>query len=157
MSEQKILESMGEKVLIKTLKEFDPKEYFKDKDNLFVWSDFSERISSKAPIVATEQEINVVSFKLLERATDEEIEKSLPEKHIFSESEVCAIVAGLIDKQPKGEDGLLENNGYANLFYIASFVVRVYWRGSRWYVHTWGRGGNRWLAERRVFSPATDL
>lgn len=136
----------------------DPKEFFQDRDGLYVWSDFKQRIIEKTtgPALAGSS-YSIDSFKLLERADDAQIEAALPEKHVFSEDAVCAIVAELITKQPKGEEGTLLNNGYANLFYTPSFVVRVRWRsdGSRWHVCAWDRDGHRWDSDERVFSPAT--
>lgn len=46
-------------------------------------------------------------------------------------------------------------DGYWNLFYFPSFVVRVYWYGSYWGVVTWYRGEDDWYSGDRVFSPAT--
>jgi hypothetical protein len=56
----------------------------------------------------------------------------------------------MISKQPNGEQGDLINNGYANLFYTASWVALVGWdrAGRGWDVGTWCRAG------RRVVSPA---
>lgn len=48
-------------------------------------------------------------------------------------------------------------DGYANLFYTSAFVVFVRWDGvgGGWSVGAWRRGGRRWIANDRVFSPAT--
>lgn len=49
-------------------------------------------------------------------------------------------------------------DGWANLFYFPSFVVRVHWyAGSgEWGVDAWGRVGLDWYSGGRVFSSATD-
>lgn len=49
-------------------------------------------------------------------------------------------------------------DGWANLFYLPQCVVYVYWRADDrdWSVDAWQRGGIRWIAGYRVFSPATD-
>lgn len=49
-------------------------------------------------------------------------------------------------------------DGYANLFYFPSCVVRVYWFefGGEWRVYAWDRDGDQWGADFRVFSPATE-
>lgn len=48
-------------------------------------------------------------------------------------------------------------NGNWNLFYTASFVVRVCWHSDsgKWCVFAWQRGGSAWYSGYRVFSPAT--
>lgn len=46
-------------------------------------------------------------------------------------------------------------DGWYNLFYFPSFVVDVDWHGGEWYVDAWGRGDGEWIADFRVFSPAT--
>lgn len=159
MADKNVLEEVGEKIGIEVPKDFDPKKFFKTRKGLYVWSDFKERILDKAPDVSGWPVISVDSFKLKESANDEEIEKSLLEKHIFSESEVCAAIADLIQKQSKGEEGVLQNNGYANLFYTKDFVVRVYWRvfHGEWNVDAWDRGDDHWDGSCRVFSPAAVL
>lgn len=156
MAKAKILEPVETKIDLKVAKSFDPKKYFKDGKDLWVSSSFEERIRDKAPTVATAQSFELSSFILLKNSSDKDIEAALPEKHIFSESEVCAVVAALIDKQPKGKEGTLLNNGYANLFYTSSFVVSVVWYSDsgRWSVISWDRDYS-WGADGRVFSPAT--
>lgn len=150
-----VLEHKEKKIDI-SVKEFDPQEFFKNGDGLYVYSDFKERILSKAEKVPSLEKA-LTSYALTKNANDAAIESDLPKDHFFSESEVCAIVADLIDKQPKGEEGVLLNNGYANLFYTPSFVVGVRWDGAEWGVYTWHRDAYGWDANDRVFAPATDL
>lgn len=150
----KILESITEKIPVEVTAEFNPQEFFRDREGLFVYSSFKEHILEKASIVSAGTKFELSSFKLIRSAEDEEIEKELPEKHIFSESDVCAIIAELISKQPKGEEGELLNTGYWNLFYTESFVVDVSWRDGEWYVSAWDRDSYGWSDGSRVFSPA---
>ncbi len=152
----KLLDEVERKVVLVQTEKRDPKEFFKDREGLSVWSSFVDRVLVKAEAVEKEREFPISFYKLLEDSDDEAIEKALPENHIFSESEVSAIIAELISKQEKGEEGNLLNNGYANLFYTPSFVVGVYWDSfdGSWYVDAWHRGSRRWRAGRRVFSPA---
>lgn len=154
---KKILEVVSGKIEVKVKKGLDPKKYFKDRDGLFVWSSFTERIVNKAEKTKEAKTFQLDSFKLLKTSTDETIEKELPETHIFSETEVCGIVAALIENQSKGETGALDNTGYSNLFYTPSFVVHVGWdsRGGVWGVRAYGRGGG-WRGGDRVFSPASE-
>jgi len=64
----------------------------------------------------------------------------------------------LMEKQGKGEDGVLLNNGWANIFYIKDVAgvlraVRVYWRDDGWFVYSNSvEGPGRWSGGNRVFS-----
>ncbi len=149
-----VLEAIEKKVALTVSAAFDPQEYYQNRDGLYVWSAFKERTLAKAKKVKEGAKFAVSSFKLLKYATDETIENALPKKHLFSESDVCAIIAELIAKQPKGEEGILIANGYANLFYTSAFVVCVGWGGGEWDVYAWGRDDGEWRGGRRVFSPA---
>lgn len=137
-------------------KAHDPKKYFQDRKGLYVYSGFTERILSNAKKTKAGTEFKVSSFELVEPASDETIEGVLGDNHIFSETDVCAIISSLIDEQPNGEEGTLLKNGYANLFYTPSRVVSVDWDGDEWSVGAWDRGGIEWFGGWRVFSPATD-
>src|SRR3989344_101403 len=138
-----------------TVKErHDPDAFYRTREGLYVYDNFRSRVVSKARSIKAEA-FTVESAELMRDLTDEEIEGSLPKNHLFGETEVCAIIAGLIAKQASGEEGTLLNNGYANLFYTGSCVVGASWRsGDReWGVGTWGRGDFGWLAGSQVFSP----
>lgn len=139
------------KLAIKT--PVDPQEFFQTRDDLYVYSGFGDHILSKAK-KSEPKTYSLESFDLVRSSKDEEIEQALGKEHLFDETEVCAIVAELVSKQPKGKKGTLQNNGYANLFYTGSFVVRVYWSGSHWLVNAWDRDGGGWPSGYRVFSPA---
>lgn len=154
MSDKKsVLDEVQKKITVEIRTKTDPKEYFQTRDGLYVWSDFKERILLKAKPIKAGKKFELSSFVLTKWATDEAIEKELPKKHLFSESDVCAIISELISKQSKGEDGTLQNNGYSNLFYTKAFVVSVRWSGGGWRVLTWNRGGDGWSDDARVFSP----
>lgn len=149
-----VLKALETKISVTNSEEFDPKEYYQNREGLYVWSSFNSRILAKTSPVEKGKEFSLASFNLIENASDEEIEAGLPEQHLFDESDACAVIAGMIAKQPKGEEGDLLNTGYANLFYTPSFVVSVHWGGGRWRVDSWGRDGDDWSADGRVFSPA---
>jgi hypothetical protein len=118
-----ILKPVEKKIAIATKAKFDPKEYYQTRNGLYVWGNFGERILSKTSPIKTAKKISIVSYELTKSASGESIEKALPKKHIFDESEVCAIISTMIDKQAKGEEGDLLNTGYANIFYTKAFVV----------------------------------
>lgn len=65
----------------------------------------------------------------------------------------------LMEKQKNGEDGVLLNNCYANIFYVRDQngvlrAVRVYWFGDGWHVGAFSVEGPRgwWFGGYRVFS-----
>lgn len=151
-----VLELESKDTKVTTTESTGPKEFFKTRPGLYVWSDFADRILSKAEAVPAPTKFNLQTYKLTKYAQDSEIEAELPEKHIFSESEVCALIAEFVSKQPKGEAGTLDNDGNWNLFYTPEFVVSVYWYsgGSEWSVRAWRRGSGGWDGGSRVFSPA---
>lgn len=137
-------------------KTIDPKEFFQDKKGLWVSSNFIDNVATKAEKMTKDKTFNVNSFELTANAYDREIEESFNDNHIFSETDVCALIAALIENQKKGEEGVLLNNGYFNIFYTPDRVVNVFWSSAsqRWYVYVWRRGC-RWFEGSRVFSPAT--
>ena len=132
----------------------DPNTFFADRVGLWVSSDFRSRVVANAKATEVGARYKVVRRDLVKNLTDEKIEAGLPVKHNFDETKVCGLIAGLIARQPNGEEGELLNNGFSNLFYTASCVVSVRWRaGVRWWsVDAWRRYGSGWLAGRRVFS-----
>lgn len=115
-------------------------------------------VSEKLNVSPITKEFTLNSFDLTKDSLDSEIEEALGDNHIFDCGEVYSVIGSLIAKQPKGEEGILLNNEYSNLFYTAAFVVRVYWDSSRgdWRVDVWRRDGRRWGQGYRVFSPATE-
>lgn len=150
----KILKSVKKEIKVVIPPTYDPKEFFKNRDGLYVWSSFSDTVLKKAKS-ATVSPLSISSHDLLKTSYDKDIEVELPKDHIFSETNVCAIIAGLIEKQPKGKEGTLLSNGYANIFYTKSRVVGVHWYDGGWDVVDWGRE-NDWGSGYRVFSPATE-
>ena len=156
MKNNVVLEVVEKSIPLEVAFEFNPQfaKLFSDSPGVYTWSNFRENILEKAEPIKAGVKFQVFSSKLVKPANDEKIEKELPEKHLFSESEVCAVIAELIAKQPKGEDGVLDNSGYANLFYTPGWVVSVIWYLDKWVVSTWPRRDFGWGADNRVFSPA---
>lgn len=64
----------------------------------------------------------------------------------------------LMEKQKNGEDGVLLNNGYANIFYVRDQTgvlraVNVGWNDDGWYVNAFSvESPYRWHGGRQVFS-----
>lgn len=158
MKKESVVKIVKKKIEVKVPKKYEPKEFFITRTCLYVWSGFSEYILKKAKVI-TVTSFNISSFDLITCAYDKEIESELPKKHLFTETEVCGVIAGLIEKQSKGESGTLLNNGYGNIFYTKSRVVDVGWDSGygEWYVSDWSRGVDSWLGGRRVFSSATEI
>ncbi len=158
MKDSKVLGPAGEKIVFGLTEVRNPSDV-KTGNGLYVWSSFKDRIISKAETVEAGKEFSITFQDILVRATDEEIEADLSKNHVFSESDVCAVILELISKQSQGSEGKLLNNGYANLFYTPSFVVHVFWSsvGGEWGVSAWPRDDDGWGAGSRVFSPATGL
>lgn len=156
MKTQKILKVIKKSIKISLAKSHTPKEFFQTREGLYVWNSFKETVLGKAKETKAKTKFDVMYYELLKTSYDVDIETELPKKHLFSETDVCAIIAGLIAKQPKGKEGTLLNNGYANIFYTKSRVVFVYWHVSQWRVRDWHRGAY-WRGGKRVFSPATEI
>lgn len=147
-----------DKHTVKNESKFSPKEDFVTHEGVYVSAGFRSRVLEDAEAVEAGHAYVIASFDLKSPANDAAIESALLEKHIFYNTEVCAVVADLIEKQPRGEEGVLIVTGRANLFYTPAFVVGVGWRAGHggWRVNAWERDGDAWYAGGRVFSPATD-
>lgn len=154
MTETKtVLELIEKKISIET-DAFTPKDFFKGREGLYIGYNFQKEFLPNTKDVK-KSAFSLQAFKLIESANDAKIEESLPKEYLFDESEVCSIIADLISKQPKGQEGILLNDWSANLFYTPSFVVRVSWFGGEWFVFAGHRDGNACFSISRVFSPAT--
>lgn len=150
------LKLVSKSTVVKTTEIIDPGAYFNTRTGLYVWDNFRERVLPGVGVTKKGNSFKLTNYDLVQGSSDEAIEASLPKKHLFSNSDVCAIVATLIDSQKNGEPGPMITTGYTNLFYTDQCVVYVRWSaGDRgWHVDAWRRGDVRWLAGRRVFSPA---
>ena len=132
----------------------DPQAFYQTRDSLWVSDEFRSRILSKAKPIKNLVAAVGKSYDLTQNAYDREITPELGSGYAFDESEVCARIAMMIQKQPKGEAGDLLNNGCANLFYVAGCVVYVYWVADfrKWYVYAWKLDDGYWFAGFRAFS-----
>lgn len=150
-----ILKEVNPSIALEARGDYSPQEYFKTRDGLYVYESFTGRMQGKLGTIAKGAKFAIESLDLVTSATDEQIEKSLGNKNVFDETVACGVIIELVAAQPKGEEGLLLNNGYANLFYTPSCVVDVYWGagGRAWLVFVWERGDGGWRGGTRVFSP----
>lgn len=148
------LKLVNDSVQLDAVASHNPAEFFKTRKGLWISDEFKSRILTKAKPVENLDPLTLVSRELTKNAYDKEITPELGENYIFDESEVCARIAAMIDKQPNGIAGDLLNNGYANLFYVAGSVVYVYWYGvdRRWHVRAWELDHAHWFAGFRAFS-----
>ncbi|MDP2704670.1 MAG: hypothetical protein Q8P01_05725 [bacterium] len=154
------LRPVGEVQLPARTEPFDPKVFFRTREGLWVWDKFVDRVLSVVNPTEAALEATLQSFDLVLPASDKKIRAELPEGHAFDDAGVfSANLAGMIGRQPNGEQGDLLTSGYANIFYVRGlgdevFAVDVDWdshvRG--WRVVAGSLGHFRWGAGRRVFS-----
>lgn len=143
-------------VNITLTKPHDPNIFFQTRSGLWVSADFQRLVVSNAKPVKAGTVFNLDHALLTKDMTDAEIEAALPTEHLVDESTACAAIAAMITEQEGGKEGKLLNNGYANLLFLRSCVVNVYWLADSrgWSVLTWLRG-DWWSAGNQIFSPAT--
>lgn len=145
--------------------EFNPHTYFKTRKGLVVSDKFINSILAKQPAVMQYRGLNGEAvYNLARSMPDYEIIIELlggmevARKHAYTLDQI----AKKINLQPNGEDGVLLNNGIANIFYLlvddVLCAVSVRWlSGDReWSVgdlHLGEEGS--WLARHRVFRNMT--
>lgn len=151
-----VLKLVNASVQLDTIAYYDPKG-FKTRKGLWVSDDFHRGVGSKAKSVNDLPAITLTSGDLVKKAYDRDIKADpvMPANHVFeSESEFVAYLDQMISKQPNGEEGDLNSQGYWNIFYVAGCVVNVRWRsGSReWDVDTWELDKGFWATSHRAFA-----
>lgn len=107
---------------------------------LYVWSSFTEKFGSEDIKSAK----TVPGFKTLTRhMSDSEIKKELGVEEC-----TLADVAAFLTNPPEGT-----KDSNWNLFYVAGYVVNVYWRSGHreWDVDAWLLDGGSWYAGWRAF------
>jgi hypothetical protein len=138
------------------MERFVPKDFFQTREGLWISTELRSRILARTNPCEVGASSGK-SFDLRKDALDHEIVREIPEGYEFvNETEVCARIAAMIQRQPNGQKGELLSNGYANLFYVrsAGCVVHVYWRADRrdWRVYAWPLDGHSRFADDRIFS-----
>jgi hypothetical protein len=139
---------------------FDPHKFFQNREGLWRSDAFVRQILSVAKKTERIQLPEHVScFVLPKNMNDAEVRKGLGDNHVFSATEGCAVITGMISRQPNGENGDLINDGKANIFYVRGkddevFTVDVDWNagGRNWVVSANQFGSYPWFAGRRGFS-----
>lgn len=135
-----------------------PDQFYRTRAGLYVWESFRRIVVTSAKPTEAGTKYQIVPRIMLRGASDKEVEDEMGGKkrlHLFTETEVSAIIAQLIACQAKGEQGPLLNNDYANLFFLDSCIVDVGWGSNyrEWLVSTRQRGARRWSKGDQVFSP----
>jgi hypothetical protein len=76
----------------------DPDAFYQTRTGLYVYSDFYGRIVRQAKPTQSASPVTLKRFVLERDVADEDIEAALGPNHMFTESEVCWIVAEMIGK-----------------------------------------------------------
>jgi len=145
-------------------KRFNPDEYYQTREGLYVWEGFRNRIVPATSPIEQVPGMEIFSFDLDKSMNDAEIRAKLPKNHVFENASIfCAYLGGMIDRQPKGKEGDLLSNGYANIFYVRGlnselFAVNVLWDAvnREWDVNADSLDDDRWSAGIRAFSATAD-
>lgn len=126
--------------------------YFRTRSGLYVSGSYIELVLTGAcPAVPVELEYQIVKRGMC----DQEIERKLGDGHIFSRGILCSTLIKTIEKQKKGRDGTLLNDGYLNLFYLATCIARVYWNpiADCWHLTAYSDRGSERGTDHRAFRP----
>jgi hypothetical protein len=139
---------------------FNPKEFFKTREGLYIWDGFRDRVLAVAVKIGGLPEEEILVYELAREANDTQVRDNLPSYDVFENaSQFCAYLAGILLRQRQGEEGTLLNDGRFNLFCVRGimdeiFVVIVYWLAEwrLWHVRAHALDVNRWGVGFRVFS-----
>jgi hypothetical protein len=124
-----------------------------------VWNEFKKRFFDKVEGPAAE--LRLRRHRLLTLAPDGPIIAELGGAARV-ESSVAAVFA-LIRRQASGEDGFLQTNGYANIFYVRDekgglCAVRVGWDGEGWVVDAISvEDPLAWNGKHEIFCPVPEM
>lgn len=147
-----------EPIMLATQEEkFDPHTFFtyrNDQVRLRALHPFPSYVLRAASLVSSGPAARLSVYELARSAYDREIMAELPQDPLVELWQI----AELMRRQPQGQDGILLNNGYANIFYVNGVHGRVFAVGVRWYNDEWRvlawklDEGACWGAGCRVFS-----
>lgn len=130
-SPQNPLRYMGEVRIPRHRKKSDPREFFMNREGLYISDDFRCQILPAVSPVKLVRMVSLPVFELTKSLTDEEICTELGDGHVFEDASVfCEHLKDILTRQKNGESGDLPKNGYATIFYVrginrAIFSVRI--------------------------------
>ena len=154
------LKLVGRDIRFKT-KPFEKNSFFRTDGSprLYFWPNFTNWVLPAIPKTIPALGIALMKTKLMKSMYDSGILTGLGNPKPFTPSEFAAIIRHLLRGQPKGEEGTLLTNGYANIFYVQLednrvVAVHVFWHaGFRdWNFYTYALGGGEWCDGLYVFS-----
>ncbi|MDI6734170.1 MAG: hypothetical protein QMD50_01605 [Patescibacteria group bacterium] len=139
---------------------FPKRSFFSDGPKLYFWNNFKNWVLSEIPEIIPAYTGTLSKYTLTKGMDDAEIQGELGNQKAFTVPEFAAIIKDLIGKQPKGEkNGILLNNGYANIFYVklankTVVAVNVRWLGGdrEWHFRANALDRVRWDDGDCVFS-----
>lgn len=158
-TETALLRPVATQIVPARTKSFDPKRFYQNRKGLDVWDTFVDRLDLRSrKAVASTPERTYVSLELKQNVYDRDIRAELPEHHLSMLEDIAA----LIKAQWGGKEGILLNNGRANIFYVEGkngevFAVNVNWNADdrEWNVNDWRLDENgEWNAGNQVLCPS---
>jgi hypothetical protein len=134
------------------------RDYFKKNTSVrlsTIFSEFKNRFFDKTEKPATE--VTYRKYKLLHISADGPIIAELGGEAKVEGSFAAAFA--LLQRQPRGEAGFLQTNGYANIFYVrdknkALCAVRIGWSDDGWVVDAISvQDPLAWNGKHEIFCP----
>lgn len=159
---KQVLTSLGE-TIVTFAKKSDLEAFaFQTRDGLYV-EEAVTKLLGKNVTGPTETSVTLGRHALSVDANDTQITAELQPGYTFKgeagKELLKQVIASSISAQWGGTEGVLTNNGFANIFYFeredgVRFTVDVRWRsvGREWRVYLWGFDGYAWRAGFVVFS-----
>lgn len=141
LTETRLLKPVAQATVPARTKPFSAAEFYQTGPGLYIWDSFRDRLDVEVrTVLECTPARPYVASTLKADAYDKDIRKDLVDEHLSTLEDI----AGLIVAQPKGKQGFLLNNGYANIFYVEGkegvvFAVRVGWDSDNrlWHLRDW--------------------
>lgn len=159
--EKRLMKFLANTTILANTKSFDPKIIFAagehDGTKFYHGDNFKKYLFNPATTVENVDAQNFISHENKRSAYDKEIRAEIGEG-VITPDQLWAAWKDLIFKQPKGQDGVLKNNGYGNVWYVKCYdgIVRaVYccWLAglSEWSLVCRELEDDDWLGGRQFF------